>query len=265
MKVAFLGTGKMAGAIAGGLVQTGTFRGEELIGYDVLPESLAEFGKHNGAGMAGSAAEAVDAAQIVVIAVKPQHLSAALSPVCGAFDGKMVISIAAGVPIARIAQLTGARRIVRVMPNTPALVGEGCGAFAVSEEVTSEDLSVVERILGAIGRFYRTGESLLDAVTALSGSGPAYVFDFISALADGGVTEGLSRNVALNLAAQTVLGSAKLVLESGKHPGELRDMVSSPAGTTIAGLNELENRAFRAAVISAVRAAASRSRELGKS
>ena len=261
-KIFFLGAGKMATAIAGGLVKSGLFNADELAAFDVNVSAGKSFTEET--GVAVKTLDAAQEAEAILIAVKPQMLSAALEPLKGKIAGKLIISIAAGVTIERISALTGADRIVRVMPNTPALVGEGASGYAPGPGATAEDAALVGKILGATGVAYQVKESDLDAVTGLSGSGPAYVFEFIQALADGGVAEGLPRDVATKLAAQTLLGAAKMVLTTGKHPNELCDAVTSPGGTTSRGLELLAERAFHAAAMQAVRAAAKRSRDLGK-
>lgn len=261
-KIFFTGAGKMATAIAGGLVRSGLYKNSELAAYDVNSAAGEAFTRETGVSIF-ALEEAVNA-EAILIAVKPQVIAQALEPLKGRISDKLIISIAAGVTISQIAELTGAERIVRVMPNTPALVGEGAAAYAPGAGATAEDAALVGRILGAVGVAYQVKESDLDAVTGLSGSGPAYVFEFIQALADGGVAEGLPRDIAVKLAAQTLLGAAKMVLTTGKHPNELCDAVTSPGGTTSRGLELLAERAFHAAAMQAVRAAAKRSRELGK-
>jgi pyrroline-5-carboxylate reductase len=258
----FLGAGKMATAICGGLVKSGLYEAGDLAAFDVSDAAGKAFSQATGVSI--RPLDAVEDAEALLIAVKPQMIEPALQPLAGKLGGKLVISIAAGVPIAKISSLTGARRVVRVMPNTPALVGAGAAAYAPGPDASAEDAALVGRILGAVGIAYQVKESDLDAVTGLSGSGPAYAFEFIQALADGGVAEGLPRDTAKKLAAQTLLGAAKMVLESDKHPNELCDAVTSPAGTTSRGLELLAERAFHAAVMQAVRAASRRSRELGK-
>jgi pyrroline-5-carboxylate reductase len=177
----------------------------------------------------------------------------------------LLISIAAGVPTAKLeAALPGNARVIRVMPNTPALVGESASGFALGKSATRADGELALRLFSAVGVAFQLKESLLDAVTGLSGSGPAYVYQFIEALSDGGVAAGLPRDVATKLAAQTVLGAAKMVLETGQHPGALKDMVTSPGGTTIEGLHELEKGKLRGTVMSAVRAATEKSKKLGQ-
>ncbi|MEX0716428.1 MAG: pyrroline-5-carboxylate reductase, partial [Planctomycetaceae bacterium] len=206
-------------------------------------------------------------ADVIVLAVKPQHMAEALSQLAGHLhETQLVVSIAAGVPIATIAQSLGENvRIVRVMPNTPALVGAGASAFALGGAATADDAELAERLFATVGIAVRVPEDLLDAVTGLSGSGPAYVYQAIEALSDGGVRVGLPRDVATKLAAQTVLGAARMVLDTGEHPAALKDAVTSPGGTTIAGLHALEQGGLRKCLIDAVVAATARSRELGQS
>jgi pyrroline-5-carboxylate reductase len=177
----------------------------------------------------------------------------------------LIVSIAAGISLRQLADSLGSeRRLVRVMPNMPCLVGASASGYAPGESATPEDVNLVDRLLNAVGRAFRLPEHLLDAVTGLSGSGPAFVYVMIEALSDGGVRMGLPREVATALAAQTVFGAAKMVLETGAHPAVLKDMVASPGGTTIAGLHALEQRGLRLALMDAVEAATRRSIELGK-
>jgi len=204
---------------------------------------------------------------VIILAVKPQIMGAVLKEIASAVDdGKLLISIAAGVATKKLREHLGkAARLIRVMPNTPALVLEGVTAIARADGLKPGDLEVAQELFGAVGRVVVLDESALDAVTGLSGSGPAYIAVAIEALADGGVKMGLDRATATLLAAQTVLGSARLILETGVHPGQLKDMVSSPGGTTIAGIAALEDGGFRRALIQAVERATLRSRELGAS
>lgn len=264
-KLLFIGAGKMATAIAGGLVRAKLFTPGELQAYDVSETAAAEFTKATGVACAirDCAALARDAER-VLLAVKPQTMTAALAGLSEVLSGKPVITIIAGVPIARIAELTGSRQVIRVMPNTPALIGKGAAGIAASPETVPEELALAEKIFGSVGVVMRVEERNLDAVTALSGSGPAYVFEFIQALADGGVAAGLSRAAATELAVQTVIGSAEMVRATKLHPTVLKDQVTSPGGTTIRALEVLEDRAFAGAVIQAVRAACLRSEELGR-
>ncbi len=264
-RVFFLGAGKMAAALAGGMVRNGCPAGN-ITAYDVAKPAAAAFAAATGGEAFTAEPERLaEAADIVLIAVKPQYLTEALKPFSGGvLSNKLIVSIVAGVTIETLTGLTQSHRVIRVMPNTPALVGKGAAAYAVSAGVTDEDCRSVEAILGSVGYFCRLPEKLIDAVTGLSGSGPAYVFDFIQALSDGGVRCGLPRTEATKLAAMTVMGAAAMVVETGEHPSVLRDQVTSPGGTTIAGLVVLERAAFRSAAADAVAAATARSAELGK-
>jgi pyrroline-5-carboxylate reductase len=219
-----------------------------------------------GVAVTTDSGQVAEQSQILILAVKPNIIPLVL-PNLQPFvnDEQLIISIAAGVTLQSLETGLPGMRVIRVMPNTPCLVGETAAGFALGQNADSEDGKTVERLLSAVGRSYQLDEKLLDAVTGLSGSGPAYVYMIIEALADGGVRMGLPRPIAQELAAQTVLGSAKMVLETGKHPGELKDMVASPGGTTIAGIHALEKGGLRAALINAVQAATERSQELSKS
>ncbi len=261
-KTVFLGAGKMATAIAGGMVKSGVFDAGNISACDISRDAADRFTAATGI-KAGTEID-VSNADIVVLAVKPQVLDAALADVAGKLSGKLVISIVAGVTLERLQKFNSDCRFIRVMPNTPALAGCGASAFAAGKNAGQEDISTVEKILGSVGIVIKVKESDLDAVTALSGSGPAYVFEFIKALSDGGVAEGLSRECADLLAVQTVLGAAQMVLQTNTHPDVLKDQVTSPGGTTIRALEVLKSGAFSGLVIEAVRAAAKRSRELGK-
>jgi pyrroline-5-carboxylate reductase len=205
-------------------------------------------------------------ADVLVLAVKPQAMVAVLEEVAGGIEGRhLLISIAAGVSLARMeSRLAEGTRVIRVMPNTPALVGASASAFALGAAATEADGELVSRLFASVGLAYRVREELLDAVTGLSGSGPAYGYQIIEALSDGGVAEGLPREVATRLAAQTLLGAARMVLETGQHPAWLKDQVTSPGGTTLEGLREMEQGGVRAALMNAVRAAAEKSRRLGQ-
>ena len=262
----FIGAGKMATAIAGGLVRTQTFRAEELLAYDIAPAAAELFTASTGVRcLTGEFDEAALAdAGAVLLAVKPQYLAEALNGLKSILESKLILSIAAGISLSRLYDLTDSPRIVRVMPNTPALIGRGCTVAALTAEVTAAERELVRRIFSAIGSFAIQEEKQLDAVTGLSGSGPAFVFDFIQALADGGVAEGLPRTLALELAARTVAGAAEMVIETGAHPAVLCDQVCSPAGTTIRGIEKLRRYGLSTAVMAAVRAATARSQELGK-
>lgn len=267
LKIGFLGAGKMATALAKGFVHAGLVRPADLLASDPIEGARLAFGKEVGAKTTASNSEVWQFAQVLVLAVKPEQADAVLKEATKVFtDRHVLVSIAAGVPIARLTGALGVpkARIIRVMPNTPALVGASASAYALGDGARNEDGELAKRLLSAVGVAFQVKESLLDAVTGLSGSGPAYVYMVIEALSDGGVAAGLPRDVATQLAAQTVLGSAKMVLETGKHPGALKDMVTSPGGTTIEGLHELEKGGLRAALINAVRAATEKSRRLGQ-
>jgi pyrroline-5-carboxylate reductase len=265
-KIAFLGSGNMAEALVKGLLAAGTAAKDEIVCAEPRPERREELQARYGIAAIASNTAAVQQAEIIVLSVKPQVMDALLDEIASAVDqGKLVISIAAGVPIAAIARKLGAgARIIRTMPNTPALVGAGATALARGTHATEADLVQAVALFEAVGTAVVVEEHLLDAVTGLSGSGPAFVFIAIEALADGGVKVGLPRHVAMALAAQTVVGAGRLVLETGEHPGKLKDQVTSPGGTTIAGVHALESAGFRAALIAAVEAATKRSRELGE-
>lgn len=260
----FIGAGQMATALAKGFVQAGFLPADRIVASDVIPETRSRFESETGAKTLGSNAEVAAAADVLFLAVKPQQMAGVLAQLKGTVSRKhLVVSIAAGVPLKTLASLGNDVRLVRVMPNTPCLLGAGASAYALGGTATPEDGKLVEQMLSTVGRAVCVPEKLLDAVTGLSGSGPAYVYLIIEALSDGGVRMGLPRDVATTLAAQTVLGAARMVLETGKHPGTLKDAVTSPGGTTIAGLHALECGGLRGCLIDAVQAATLRSAELG--
>lgn len=260
----FLGAGRMATALAGGVIRSGAWVAGRVLAADLMAEALDKFCRTTGGGRVGSASELAERCGVIVLAVKPSQVEEALAPIAGAKGPRLVVSLAAGVPLARLESLVPATfRVIRVMPNTPALVGAGASAYSLGARATDADAALAERVLGSVGLAVRVPEGQLDAVTGLSGSGPAYLCLVIEALADGGVAAGLSRPLALRLAAQTVLGAGRLVVESGEHPARLKDDVASPAGTTVEGLKVLEAQGVRSAFIEAVVAAARRSRELG--
>lgn len=265
-RIGFIGTGKMATALARGLSSAGVATAETMIGSDPLPEARERFTAETGVPAGPSNADVLDRAEVVVLAVKPQQMNDVLAEVSDrATDAHLFVSIAAGVPIGTLmAGLGDDRRIVRVMPNTPCLVGAGAAGFALGGEATDEDAETVEQLLSTVGLAVRLPEKHLDAVTGLSGGGPAYVYQIVEALSDGGVRTGLPRDVATRLAAQTVLGAAQMILETGEHPAVLKDAVASPGGTTMAGLYALERGGLRACLMDAVDAATVRSRELGR-
>jgi pyrroline-5-carboxylate reductase len=263
--IGFLGTGNMAEALIKGLIGSGVVEASQVYGSDPRPERCAEMRERYGIHATTHNEDVVRHAEIVVLSVKPQILPKVLDEVAPHLKPHaLIISIAAGTPIAAIERrLSGPVRVVRTMPNTPALVGAGATAIAAGTHAQDDDVEATRRIFDAVGKTVVIDESQLDAVTGLSGSGPAYVFLIIEALSDAGVKMGLSRYNSLMLAAQTVLGSAKLLIETNEHPGRLKDMVTSPGGTAIAGLHTLEAGGLRTTLINAVEAATNRSRELG--
>ncbi len=265
--VGFLGAGQMATALAKGFLAAQQVTAERLVACDVLPAAANRFHEQTGGRAAKSVGEVLSVADVVFLAVKPQHMSGLLAEAARSVQEKhLFISIAAGVPLATLEAGLGPKsRVVRVMPNTPSLIGRGASAFALGTRATPADGKLVEQLLSTVGIALAVSEPLLNAVTGLSGSGPAYVYLMIEALSDGGVRMGLPRDVASQLAAQTVLGAAEMVLRTGQHPGALKDAVASPGGTTIAGLHALEQHGVRGALMDAVQAATERSRELGQS
>ena len=266
LTIGFLGAGKMATALAKGFIRAGLASAKQVIASDPSDTARAAFGKETGAKTSPSNQAVVKFAEVLVLAVKPDQVAAVLADIRGDFTAKhLLISIAAGVPLARLeAGLSADARLIRVMPNTPALLGASATGFALGKSAQPADAALAQKLFSAVGVSFQVKESLLDAVTGLSGSGPAYVYMFIEGLSDGGVAAGLPRDVATRLAAQTVLGSARMVLETGLHPGALKDMVTSPGGTTIEGVHELEKGKLRGTLISAVRAATEKSRKLGQ-
>lgn len=264
MTLGFLGSGKMATALARGVMASGAFEPEDLMIADVVVAAAEKLAQVTGAHIARDNRELAGKSDAIVLCVKPYDALAVLQDTSKELVGKLVISIVAGLSTKALQEAAGpGARIVRVMPNTPALVHQGAAAYALAASANIGDADVVERIFGAVGFVARVKEDALDAVTGLSGSGPAFVFMVIEALADGGVLMGLPRELALQLAAQTVGGAAKMVRETGEHPAVLRDQVTSPGGTTIAGVEALEKNGLRAALLGAVRAATERARELG--
>jgi pyrroline-5-carboxylate reductase len=260
----FIGSGKMATALIRGMLRSGVAGTATIAASDPLESARAGLAADTGIRVYEANVPVVARSDVLVLAVKPQTMPQVLAeirPLVG--PRHLVVSIVAGVSIAALLDGLGPeRRLVRVMPNTPALLGEGASAYALGPGVPAADEAVVKAFLSSVGRAVRVPESMLDAVTGLSGSGPAFVYLMIEALSDGGVRVGLPRDIATMLAAQTVLGSARMVLETGLHPGVLKDQVASPGGTTIAGLHALERAGVRGALIDAVEAATRRSAEL---
>lgn len=256
MKIGFIGSGNMGGAIARGIVKSGVVSGKDVYLYDVLPAASAQLADDIGGTAVNTPEELTSAAELFVLAVKPVYVKDALRACCKGLAGKAVVSIVAGLSGAALArQLPEGTRCLQTMPNTPAMVNEGVTALCEENTLTKEELDFVRRMFSAIGRVYTLPARLIEAESAVAGSGPAYAAMFIEAMADGGVLLGLPRVQAMEMAAQTLIGTAKMMLESGKHPGAIKDMVCSPGGTTIEAVRALEKGAFRASTIEAVVAA----------
>jgi pyrroline-5-carboxylate reductase len=268
IKIGLMGAGRMATALARGLVRAEMVPASAIVACDPNAEARNAFANEI-PGTTVEAANAVDVARadVVILAVKPQVMTDALASIRGAIgDNALVVSIAAGVTLARLeGALPSEQRVVRVMPNTPCLIGRGASGFALGAQATKTDAKLVASLLSAVGVAFEMPEKLLDAVTGLSGSGPAFVYSMIEALAAGGVAEGMSPELAGELAARTVAGAAEMVLQTHETPAVLRDRVTSPGGTTLAGLGVLRERGFSEAVSEAVQAATRRSVELGQS
>jgi pyrroline-5-carboxylate reductase len=263
--IAFLGAGNMARALVEGCLGRGGFTAQQLAATDVSEPARTKIERELGVRVFRSNAEAVRWASVIVLAVKPQVLPLVLAEIGPQLTpDHLVISIAAGVGSERLREgLDGHARVLRAMPNMPATVGAGATAIAAGGGATPDDLTFAKALFESVGEVVVVPESSMDAVTGLSGSGPAYAFVAIEALSDAGVRAGLTREVATKLAAQTLLGAARMVLESGEHPAKLKDMVTSPGGTTIAGLAAAERAGLRHALYAAVEAAVARAKELG--
>lgn len=266
-KLGFIGSGIMATSIMGGLINSGLYTPDRIIGSDRSGNSLPKLIKL-GIQHTNDNVKVIDCSDIIIISVKPYAIVPMLTDLVNRYghdklSTKSFISICAGTPLEVIEQcIPTAKSVIRVMPNTPCLVGQCAAAYAIGSKTTNEDKLICEYIFKAIGTISEVQEKLMDAVTGLSGSGPAYIFILIEALADGGVRGGLPRNIAMQLAIQTVKGAATMVQETGLHPAVLKDQVCSPGGTTIAAVEALEKNGFRAAAISAVVAATNRGKEM---
>jgi pyrroline-5-carboxylate reductase len=262
----FIGAGKMATALVHGMIRAKIADPSSIAASDPVALARETLGRETGIQILANNIDVVRSADVLLLAIKPQTMAAVLSEIQPEVCARhLVISIAAGVTLAVLESGLGPDcRLIRVMPNTPALVGAGAAGYCLGRSATPADESTVLRCLSAVGIAYRVPERLLDAVTGLSGSGPAFAYTMIEALSDGGVLAGLPRDVATALAAQTVLGAAKMVLETGLHPGALKDQVTSPGGTTISGIHALEKGGIRAALMGAVQAATHRSQELAE-
>jgi pyrroline-5-carboxylate reductase len=264
-QIGFVGAGQMAQALARGFCRAGLVPARQIVAADPHAAALEQLrGGLPEVRVAADNPAVVCAADVIVLAVKPQQMDSVLRQLAATSkDGKLFISIAAGVTLARLTRGLKTDRVIRVMPNAPCLVGAGAAAYCLGDGATADDERLAAQLLGAVGTTRRLPEPLMDAVTGLSGSGPAFIYQVIEALSDGGVRMGLSREDALHLAAQTVLGAAQMVLTTGEHPAVLKDRVASPAGTTIAGLQALERGRLRGTLMAAVEAATRRSAELG--
>jgi len=268
IKIGLIGSGRMATALARGFVDAGLFAPTSILASDPSDAARSAFAREvRGASLCDDNATLAGAADVVLLAVKPQQMSAALAEIRDAIrPDALVISIAAGVTLERLAGgLPAGQRIVRVMPNTPCLIGRGSSGYSLGSRATAADGDLVQQLLSAVGAAFEVTETMLDAVTGLSGSGPAFVYSMIEALTDGGKAVGLPPELAAELAVRTVSGAAEMVLHTSEKPAVLRDQVTSPNGTTQAGLTVLAERGFKEAVVAAVTAATLRSAELGRS
>ncbi|XP_048226146.1 pyrroline-5-carboxylate reductase [Ricinus communis] len=264
-RIGFIGAGKMAESIAKGVVEAGVLPPSRISTSHSNPKRCSAF-QSFGVKVLPRNQDVVEDSDVVIFSVKPQVVKDVvlqLRPVLT--KRKLLVSIAAGIKLKDLQEWAGHNRFIRVMPNTPAAVGEAATVMSLGGAATEDDGELIAKLFGSVGKIWKADEKLFDAVTGLSGSGPAYVYLAIEALADGGVAAGLPRELALRLASQTVLGAASMATKTGKHPGELKDDVTSPGGTTIAGIHELEKGGFRGVLMNAVVAAAKRSRELSQS
>ncbi|SMC25269.1 pyrroline-5-carboxylate reductase [Desulfacinum hydrothermale DSM 13146] len=263
--VGFIGGGNMGEALIRGILQAGLLAPERLVVFDVSRERLEHLEGAYGVVRAETLSACAQASQVIIVAVKPQNMGEVLESMAPSTPHRpLVISIAAGVPIQTIeAALPQGIPVIRVMPNTPALVQQGASALARGTHAEDTHMEAALTLFRSVGIAHELDEKLLDAVTGLSGSGPAYVLHFLESLTDGGVLMGIPRPVARDLVVQTVMGTARMILETGRHPSQLKDMVTSPGGTTIHGLEVLEKEGVRGAIMGAVRAATERSKALG--
>ena len=264
-KIGFIGGGKMGEALINGILRAGLSSSDKIMVSDVDKKRLQILEKEAGIKTTQDNKKITSDSDIIILAVKPNMMGSVLDELNSEITSKhLIISIAAGIPLSFIeSSLNKGCRAIRVMPNTPCLVGETAAGYALGKKATRNDGKLVGQILDAVGKSFLLEEKYLDAVTGLSGSGPAFIYVVIEALADGGIKMGLPRDVAITLAAQTAFGAAKMVLESGTHIGQLRDSVTSPGGTTIEGLHALEKGGIRNALIDAVETATKKSKSLG--
>lgn len=261
-KIGFIGCGNMGGAILYGALESGVLAKENAYVYDISP-TMMEKAEEWGVNLCTDDEDVCQKSDIILLAVKPQNAAEALEMCKKALDGKAMMSIVAGVTVDRLQNMIDGRpRILRLLPNTPAMVFEGAFAVCSDNDLTEEELEIAKALYSSIGIIEMIPEKLIDAACALNGGGPAFVAMFIEAMADGGVKQGLPRKTAYRLAAQTALGTAKMILEMGIHPGEIKDMVTSPGGTTIEGCEALERGGMRGAVIDCINKAAEKSKRL---
>ena len=263
--VVFLGAGQMAEALMRGILAAGLLAPQQLVGSDIRPSRLEYLARDLGVSVSADNKQAVGQGGVVFLSVKPQDIDGLLREVAPFLRrDQLIVSIAAGVPLARVEALVFERQpVVRVMPNTPCLVRQGMAVLSAGTYATPEHIEIAQSIFSAVGRAIVLPENYMDAVPGLSGSGPAFVSLIVDALSDAGVRVGLTRDVANTLAVQTILGTAHMLSETGEHPARLKEMVTSPGGTAIAGVHALERGGVRAAIIDAIVAATNRSRELG--
>jgi len=264
-QIVFIGGGAMAEALIGGMLSSGLVRPQQIYVNDIASSRLEYLQGKYSVGISANNQDLVNKADIIFLTVKPQVVNGVLDALTGMVSNKtIVVSVVAGLLLSSLQSKLTEVPVIRVMPNTPVAVGAGMAAIALGKHATCYDGEVVSAIFASVGKVVTVNEDVMDAVTGLSGSGPGYAFVMIDALADAGVRVGLTRQTAITLAAQTMLGAAKMVLDTGEHPAKLRDMVTSPGGTTIAGIHVLEQNGVRAAIIDAVVAATDRSQEMGK-
>jgi pyrroline-5-carboxylate reductase len=266
IKIGFLGTGNMGSTLIKGIIKSGIVRLENISIYDIDENKTAILHDDTGVLIAKNSCELVEKSDIIIMAVKPDVVSKALEPCKGSFDNKKIlVSTAVGVPIITYKNIIGeTKKIIRTMPNTPAIIGEGMTLISYEGRIIEKDLDIVKKLFECVGKVEILDEILMSEVTALTASSPAYVYILIEAMADAAVRSGLPRNISYRLAAQSVSGAAKMVLETGKHPGQLKDEVCSPAGTTIEAVSVLEKNGFRYAVMEAMDACTKRACEIGK-
>ena len=264
MRLGFIGTGNMASAIMGGIIKKGLLKPEEILGSDIMEAGRQRVHDTYGIKVTDSNIEVVDNTDVFILSVKPQYYASTIEEIKDHVrEDQIVITIAPGKTLAWLKEQFGKDvKIVRTMPNTPAMVTEGMTAACANEFVTDDDMNMALELLGAFGKVEVVAENLMDVVVSVSGSSPAYVFMFIEAMADAAVADGMPRAQAYKFAAQAVLGSAKMVLETGKHPGELKDMVCSPGGTTIEAVRVLEEKGLRSSVIEAMKRCAEVSKNM---